>query len=102
MLCVFNIRESAQQLPRFTTKLIHDCYNLCWENHSKIVVGLRNGILQRFNIDEKKDPEELWEFSEPITSVAYNSNHRVFFVATVKGVYVYRNLNEPTELAKGN
>lgn len=95
-LCVRNVETNED---RFTTKLPHDCWTLCWETDAKLIVGLRNGIFQRIKIGDK-NTEELGDLSKPITSVAFDSNHRVIFVASVSGVYSYRNSNI-TDLTKG-
>lgn len=100
-LIVRDLETGAIGQARFTHKLISDCWTFCWETESKIIVGLRNGLLQRICIDDRSIEELVDETGRgQISFVHYEQNHRVLFVASVKGVYVYRN-SSIVDLVKG-
>jgi hypothetical protein len=78
--------------PRFSLKLADIPSAVCWESDAKLIVGLRNGCVERITIGNRT-PDVLIDGGEktgPVNAVAYDSNHRVIFVATSKCVYAYR------------
>jgi len=89
-----NIYKSNQN----GTLKINESYELdtqssafCWESETKLIIGLKNGTLQRFDLDIENFEELVPKTGEPILEVFYDTKEYSFFVGTSNGVYAYRN-----------
>lgn len=92
MLIIRDTELGNSAEPRFSLKLAEISGAVCWENETKLIVGLRSGALQRITIGNRS-PDIIVDGNEqtdPINSVAYDPNHRVIFFSTAKSVYAYR------------
>lgn len=88
-LCLRDLSKDMST-PPFKYKLSAPCWTCCWESATTLILGLRNGVIQRITYGGKEP--ELWsnELDVAINAISYDTEHRTIIVATFKAIYAFR------------